>query len=246
MRQNVLRIVAAGAAAAAAVAAIPALAAEHSVGTGPGNRFSPGSLTVQPGDTVTIRNTSGGSHNVRWEDRPQAEMAAFPPTGWSTSRTFEAADAGKTFTFYCEPHRDSGMTATVRVEAPTTTPTETGTQTAPTTPPPTQTQPGAPPPPGQTPAPGGDQTAPLLDVLRRRATRRGVVVRLRLSEAAEVTVRISRRGRRSVTRRRQLAGGTHSVRVRRRLARGRWRVRVSAVDAAGNTGAPTTVGVRVR
>ncbi|HEV3002145.1 MAG TPA: plastocyanin/azurin family copper-binding protein, partial [Solirubrobacteraceae bacterium] len=219
-----------------AVAVVPALAANQDVRTS-GTSFVPSQVAVKPGEKVTIRNLGRGFHNVHWEDRALAE---FPPSTdeWQTERTFTAPGE---YRFYCDPHRDSGMRATVYVNDAGTVPGSGGGTTTSTTTTPTGTTTSPEPPPGgttttsTTPPPPPDTAAPRASAVRAFATRRGVRLRMTLSEPAKVTVRVLRRGRRvarrtfSVTR-----GGAVTVRVRRALRPGRYRVRLTLVDAAGN------------
>jgi plastocyanin len=117
------------------VAPAGAVAAEHDVNVGgPGGNltFSPPAIEINVGDTITWTNR-GGSHNIRFAGEPAAR--AVSSTAWSYERTFPVAD---TFSYYCEPHQDNGMTGTVRVVTP----------------------PGTPPPPGGTSPPGDNPGSP--------------------------------------------------------------------------------------
>ena len=87
------------------------------------------------------------------------------------------------------------------------------------------------------PGPAADTTAPVVRILKVKRR----FVRLRLSEAARVKVKV--RGRRAVTR--ALGAGRRKVRVRR-LKRGRHRVSVVATDAAGNVSPTIRKRVRIR
>jgi plastocyanin len=91
----------------------PANAADHAVTTTSSpNRFVPAAVTVVQGDTVTWSNTSGGNHNVRFDDS-SFEMPDMPMTGnWMVSRPFDTVG---TFTYVCAQH--SEMTGSVTVEA---------------------------------------------------------------------------------------------------------------------------------
>jgi plastocyanin len=86
-------------------------AANQQVTATPANTFSPQTVTVTQGDSVTWTN-GGGPHNVHFDDNSFDEPpdAAFPP--WTVSRTF--AEPGS-FTYYCEAHSFVGMTGTVNV-----------------------------------------------------------------------------------------------------------------------------------
>jgi plastocyanin len=210
-----------------ALAVVPALAADAVIDARSGpNRFEPSTVTINVGDKVTIRNTLGnGLHNVRWEDRQEAEMDVGPQ--WTTERRFTTAG---TYRFYCEPHRGGGMVGTVNVQGPpaTSVPGTTSTQEQPPPPPPTDTGGTVPSPPPP------DTTAPAATRTRVLASRRGVRLRFTLSEPAEAIVRVLRRGRRVARRTFDLRAGRVSVRVRRALRPGRYRIRLTLVDAAGN------------
>jgi hypothetical protein len=101
--------------------------------------------------------------------------------------------------------------------------------------------PPAPPPvdaqPQPQPAPH-DAVAPRVTRLRvahRRA------VRFTVSEAARVTVRVTRAHRRAIVLRRSAAAGGVTLKLRHALRHGRYAIRVTAVDAAGNRSAPAVV-----
>ncbi len=213
-----------------AVAVVPALAADQTIQATSDDTFNPADVTLNVGETVTIANSNAGSHNVRWEDESAARM----PVGkmWETKRTFSAAG---TYRFYCEPHGGpggDGMSGVVRVSAQSTT---TGQTTGPA------------PSPGVTPtAPAsGDSTAPRLTRVRARATRRLLVLRLTLSEAASVRVEV-RSGDRTIRRRFRGRAGSQAFRVRSALRAGRLTIRLSARDSAGNSSPRRTLRLRVR
>jgi plastocyanin len=238
-----------------ALAVVPALAANETITTG-SSRFTPSSVTVAPGDTVTIHNGSQGNHDLYWDDNAPGHPGASKgsvgdSTDWSTQRTFSAADDGKSFGFYCSIHKDFGMVGTVKVSsAPppsgTTTGGGGGTTTS-TTPPPTQTTP----PPGgtttsTTPLPPADTAAPRPTSIRRSATRKGVVVRLTLDEPATITLRLLR-GPRRVARKTFEVDDSGAVRLKlkRKLKPGRYTIKLALEDAAGNRSS-RTLSARVR
>jgi plastocyanin len=233
------RLLVVGLAAVVGVAAgsVPALGGEATIGT-EGNSFTPATVTVDVGSTVTVTNSNGGSapHNLIWEDG--APGIASPSTAtWSSARAFSAVGD---FRFYCSVHGDTGgvgMAGLVRVQQP---------PPPPGTPPPE----GASPPPAVTPtpapapgtpespvgAPGADTTAPKLTRLAVSATRRALTLRLTLSEPSRVTV-VVQRNRRTVARQvfRDRRAGRTTLRLVRRSRPGKLTVRVTAVDVAGNT-----------
>ncbi len=87
------------------------------------NTFSPSSLTIEAGDTVTWRNTGGG-HNVKATDgsfRCAQGCDAFGGDGnpsfnlWSFSITFRTVGS---VNYFCEPHLMFGMQGSINVIAP--------------------------------------------------------------------------------------------------------------------------------
>jgi plastocyanin len=91
----------------------PALAVNETVTATSGtNVFSPSLVTITQGDTVTWNNDGGNFHNVHFEDgsfvMPMSPMESM----WSYPRTFTQPG---TFKYYCEVHKDQGMTGTVVV-----------------------------------------------------------------------------------------------------------------------------------
>src|SRR5690242_17022935 len=82
------------------LSALPALAANHSVTVGPGTAFSPSTLNIQVGDTVTWTNTGGGFHDVNADDG-SFNSGGPSSSGWVFSHTFGAAG---TFGYYCQIH----------------------------------------------------------------------------------------------------------------------------------------------
>jgi len=102
------------------------------------NRFSPSTVTINQGETVTWNN-GGGLHNVQFNDGTY-EMPTNPSSsGWTVSRTFSTPG---TFAYICRQHGTS-MSGTVIV--------------LPAAPPP---GPPAPAPPGGNPPPGTPPTGP--------------------------------------------------------------------------------------
>ena len=107
--------------------------------------------------------------------------------------------------------------------------------------------PQPPEPPVSTPAPSADTTAPVITAVAFRRQR----LRLELSEAARVTISLSRRRKGKFryvkTSRSHVGRGPAAIRLaRRRLRRGRYRVVIRAVDDAGNTSLPVRLRFRVR
>ena len=94
-----------------------ATAADLAVTAGPGLSFSPDTVTVNQGDSVTWTN-AGGVHNVRFEDNSFAQPPFVSADPWSVTRTFGTTG---TFRYFCDVHRAAGMTGAVNVSAPEAT-----------------------------------------------------------------------------------------------------------------------------
>ncbi|MEU5263920.1 cupredoxin family copper-binding protein [Amycolatopsis sp. NPDC021455] len=111
-----------------------------------GYKFSPASLTISVGDTVTWTNHDTAPHNVVVTDGPEKFTSPTLQTGQTFSHTFTKAG---TYSYYCAIHPDMKATITVTGTAPTTTPPTSAPTSAPTTAP-THTMPAP-----TTPAGGG-------------------------------------------------------------------------------------------
>jgi plastocyanin len=217
----------------------PAAAADYPVGVSD-NVFTPSTVTINAGDSVTWSNTGSFAHNVHFDDGSFIQPPSPDNAMWKATRTFTAPT---TLRYYCEAHGGpggSGMSGRVVVSAG-----------------------GAPPPPSQPPSnPGGspvtDNVAPKVTVKirsrQRLAGRRAASLSVRSDEAATATLT----GRLSVARasktfrlRKVTASLTANVErrlavrlsrtplaaVRRALRRGSrptLRLTVSVADAAGN------------
>src|SRR2546422_118944 len=93
-------------------------------------KFTPPSLTVNVGDTVTWTDTQGNHNTVSGEagvpdGRGWNSNSQYPPPfimspGQSFSFTFTKPG---TYPYYCEPHWTLGMVGTIRVIAPNSPPT---------------------------------------------------------------------------------------------------------------------------
>jgi plastocyanin len=93
--------------------AVPASAADQSV-TASGTSFSPDSVTIDLGDTVTWNN-GGGTHNVSFDDGSFDEPPSPDFSSWTVQRTF---DTPGTFRYHCELHgapNGGGMSGVVMV-----------------------------------------------------------------------------------------------------------------------------------
>ncbi|MDG1842218.1 MAG: plastocyanin/azurin family copper-binding protein [Crocinitomicaceae bacterium] len=101
-----------------AIGPSPVINVNHTVQTS-GMAFSPDSITINLGDTVTFINTSG-NHNVN------GTTATFPSnpasfgnslgTGWTFTHVFTVAG---TYDYQCDPHAGMGMTGKVIVSPAT-------------------------------------------------------------------------------------------------------------------------------
>ena len=188
--------------------------------------WSPDTVNIQVGDTVTWTNAQG-FHNVLLGDS-RLNQPGFPnDPSWNppSDRTFTEPGS---YTFVCEVH--PGMTGTVNVAGgePTPTPTPTATPTP------------VVPPPGSAPA---DTTAPAVSGLSVSGVNGRAQVRLTVSEAATVNVRFAASDD-VFTMRRQVVAGTSTL--ERPLAGGRYTYELWAVDAMGNRSSVYAGEVRVR
>jgi plastocyanin len=184
--------------------------------------WSPDTVTIQPGDTVTWTNEQG-LHNVILGDE-RLNAPGFPEDpSWQTpvQRTF---DTEGSYTYYCEVHPAMAGTINVGEGGPTPTPT----------------------PPAPAPPPGGappDTTAPTISNLTVTGLNGRATIRLTLSEPATVNVRFA--GADEVTTvRAQVQQGTSTI--ERELPRGRYAYELHAVDAMSNRSSTYPGEVRVR
>jgi plastocyanin len=212
------------------------LAANQAVtASGSPNTFTPSTVTVLQGETVTWNN-AGGFHNVHFDDG-SFDQPADPIFPWSTAvvRTFLSAG---TYSYVCEAHPE--MTGAVAVQA------SGGTQ--------------GPGPGGGPPAPvSADKTQPSLKLggktTQRALRRRAVLVAVEVNEASSVVAKgtVAVPGASKVIRLKQAskqlaAGAKANLKLKlpkqaprafgRALDRGRRltaKVTVTAKDAAGNT-----------
>jgi plastocyanin len=219
------------------------------------NTWDKTALAIETGDTVTwdFAGGQGVSHNVQKD----ATSPATTDPNWDSFASDYASSGRKPFTFtkpgtykfVCGAH-SATMFGTVEVTGdpvePTTTPTETPTETVEPTITPRPTTTATPVPtarPGETtittPAPTGsaalDRTAPAITKLSLKAVRLGATVRFTLSEPAAVTIR-AKRGKSTVrTVRLSARAGTRSVTIRgSKLVRGSYSFEIEARDARGN------------
>lgn len=81
------------------------------------NRFSPASVTISAGDSVTWRWEGNNFHTVTHGTDPATPAVKLFDEGPKQSGTFgyRFNDPG-TYPYYCDPHRTMGMTATITVQ----------------------------------------------------------------------------------------------------------------------------------
>jgi plastocyanin len=102
---------------AALAPAAPSFAASQTVTANPTLTFTPSSVVINQGDTVTWNN-AGGLHNVHFDDDSFVMPATPSSAAWSVSRTFTAPG---TFRYYCQIHggpNGAGMSGIVWVNGP--------------------------------------------------------------------------------------------------------------------------------
>jgi plastocyanin len=189
------------------------------------NAWSPKTVTIKPGDTVTWSFTgSSVYHNVvsgssNWSFRNGDPAIAPPPASFKFT-------APGTYTFLCQIHATTMAGNVIVTDA-------SGNPPPPPPPPPLSEQPF----PNTTGAPGAfeiaDALAPRLTHMQVRSRGHSARVRFRIDEPAVVAVRFTR-ARLTIKRRRAMVlKGTRTLKIRG-LAAGRYRVELVARDLAGN------------
>jgi plastocyanin len=115
MVRSIARVLVVGSLLGASVALVPGvLAADHAVSI-QGFAFSPGSLTISVGDTVTWTNGDGANHTATADDG--SFDTGTIASGASKSATFSTAGA---FGYHCSIHRSMTATIVVHPSAPAT------------------------------------------------------------------------------------------------------------------------------
>jgi plastocyanin len=97
--------------------AAPSQAANQTVTANPSLQFTPNSVVINQGDTVTWNN-AGGLHNVHFDDNSFIMPASPSTSAWSVNRTFTAPGM---FRYYCQVHgspNGGGMSGVVWVNGP--------------------------------------------------------------------------------------------------------------------------------
>ena len=242
---------------------VPALAASERAGqtvTGKNIAWSPATVSIAVGDTVTWQHADGSAkHNVKFDDGSFEQPAESEPTtgpGWAAgvSRTFSAAGD---FGYICEVHPN--MTGRVVVAAAGTTGTQTTppTTTQTTTSTTTQTGPSSVYEVVTDPAGSGFRVRAAKTFCARpsrRCRRPGILLRfsgVRPSRAGPARIAVTLRRATKVlgTRRYGIAAGDRLIRLRRdplgrRLRPGRYSALVRSTDGLG--GSRVTLRFRVR
>jgi plastocyanin len=254
----------AGVTAALLVAGLPASAADTTVNAVTTSRWDPDPVAIQIGDTVTWMNSTGAEHNVCVASAGAAAgancdefLSGTPSATWPSGGYSHVFNAAGTYQYECTKHTNMTGTITVGGGATTTTTSTTATETTPTqtqtqtTPMQTETAPTQ-----AAPTATPDTTPPAYTgALRRRATRRALVLDLGSSEDATLRATVFRRrpDRRSfaLVGRATLAvhAGRNVVTLPRRatgrLRSGAYRVRLVLADATGNRSAARTLRFKI-
>src|ERR1700742_155315 len=99
-----------------AACSAPAFAATHVIAVGPNGSlmFSPSTITIPPGDTITFQSTASLAHNAVSDDGTTFTSGALAVGPW----TYETPPlATGSYPFHCEAHVGFGMVGTITVQA---------------------------------------------------------------------------------------------------------------------------------
>jgi plastocyanin len=206
------------------LATAPARAENQSVAVccqpGQGNTYTPKTVSINVGESVTWTNQAGGFHNVVFDDGSFTEPANPDPSPWTATRTFNSAGE---FLYYCAQHGNKGgvgMSGRVIVGG------------------------GAPPPSGD-PAPviRSLRVSPTTFCNKKSKTCRktGSRIRFSLSEAARVEFTVLTRKGSDVVRTFSFNGkaGKNGLSFSGKgLPRMKYELHATAVDTAGNRSEP--------
>jgi plastocyanin len=268
MRRALLALIA-GVLAAMLVAGFPAVASNQTVAAQSNSTWSHTSVSINVGETVTWTNPDGGFHNVcvakPGDPAPTADNSTCTEfrngdagADWSSYENAHMFSTAGSYQFICQIHGGSGMTGTITVGSgggTTTTQatnTQTQTQTTPAQTTPTQTTPTQTQTTITESQPAADTTAPrFTGRLKRRSSRKALIIDLGSSEAAKLKATVSRRapGKRTFSKVGQASvdvdEGRNVVKLPRKasgkLRTGAYKVKLVLVDAAGNSSAAKTL-----
>jgi plastocyanin len=224
--------------------AAPAMAAPATVEVGD-NFFGTDNVTVNTGEAVTW-NWTGAGHNVDFTAGPE-KITASPTNGKGASYSHTFTKPG-TYSYICDYHAKMKATVTVVDAAPAAgapagssgtaagAPSSTGSTSQPVSGPAGQVTAGV---------SGVDAAAPTL----AKPSFRSNALRVRLSEAAKLTVRYVKTGTKAHTvasRKLSAKKGLNTISVRRWMRPGTYRVSIVAMDAAGNVSKTARLKLTVR
>jgi plastocyanin len=99
----------------AAACSAPVFAATHVIDVGPGGSFtfSPATITIPPGDTITFQSNASVAHNAVSDDGTTFNSGAAVAGPWTYVTPPLAAG---TYPFHCTVHGSLGMTGTITVQ----------------------------------------------------------------------------------------------------------------------------------
>jgi plastocyanin len=204
----------------------------QAVDTASTSLWTPQDLRAQPGDTIEWRLTQPGNpaalnHDVFLIAPGSADTVGLRVGGTAdTPVASRVVDQTGTYQFYCSVHPES-MRGTVAVDPSFNDPVLQPGEAVDTGPPAAPNTSSAP-----TVFEEGDNVRPVMS-LRVSSSGRRARVRVRVSEAGTLYVRLLRGRRELSTRRVRIRAGASSASVRLPARRGRYRLAVWARDAAG-------------
>ena len=266
MRVRHLASLPAGLLAALAVAGFPAFATNQTIAAVGHSGWSPADVSIAPGESVTWTNGTGQFHNVCVRSAGAATgcgeyRSGNPSASWPSEGYPHPFPNAGTYSYICEQHPNMTGTITVGSGSGGGTGTGTGTETGTGTGTGTTTSPA----PGSQPtdttttptqtAPA-DTTAPsFVAKPKRRASRRSLILELRVSEEATLNATVFRRPPRGRSFTRVGATVLHVTqgknvvtlprKARGSLRSGAYKVKLQLLDAAGNRSPTTTLSFKL-
>ena len=258
MRMRLVAAAVAGVLVALAVTSLSASAADPTIAAVSSNHsWNPSTATINVGQSVSWSTDGLGYHNVcvlkpggsgdSCDNNADAEFRnGAPASSWSSYPNSHVFTAPGTYTFFCEAHKSFGMTGTITVVA-----SSTGTSTTPppdTMPTDTTTVPAG---TDTTTTPAAGAGSPVFTgKLKRRSTRKALVLELGSSEAATLHATVFRRpprghsySRISQANLKAKQGKNVATLLRKAggLRSGSYRVKLQLVDDDGNKSATKTL-----